>query len=282
MTKRGFTLVELLIALVLMSIVTAAIYQVLVTNQRTYRAQIQRVELNDNLRAAVAILPSELRELNTADPLGSDIIVMSDSAIKYKAMRGIYIMCAAPDLLNLVIYLSPVQVWGLRPINANRDSVLIFDDFSPSSSQDDRWIHANVAGSTTGTNCPGATPSIDVVISGASATLDSVVAGNPVRSFEVVEMLRYPDGSGNHWIGMRQYGKDDVPGTVQPMVGPLATGGLKFTFFDANGNATDNVTAVARVGIEVVGRTAQPVRTSTGGLDHVVDTLQTHVTLRNR
>src|SRR5438093_9125055 len=43
--RRGFTMIELLIALVILGIVSAALYKVLVTNQRTYLAQTQRIDL---------------------------------------------------------------------------------------------------------------------------------------------------------------------------------------------------------------------------------------------
>ena len=51
LTRRGFTLVELLVALVLLSIVTMGIYKVLVSNDRVYSAQTQRMELSQNIRA---------------------------------------------------------------------------------------------------------------------------------------------------------------------------------------------------------------------------------------
>ena len=38
-SRRGFTMIELLIALVLLGIVSAAVYRVLVNNQRLYLAQ---------------------------------------------------------------------------------------------------------------------------------------------------------------------------------------------------------------------------------------------------
>ncbi len=51
--RRGFTMVELLIALVLLGLVSAALYRVLVNNQRLYMAQTQRIDLSQNIRAAL-------------------------------------------------------------------------------------------------------------------------------------------------------------------------------------------------------------------------------------
>src|SRR5205807_10016442 len=84
LTRRGFTLVELLVALVLLSVVTAALYRVLVNNQRLYQAQTQRIDLQQNIRAAANILPAEFRELDASD---GDIQAMSATSINIRAMR---------------------------------------------------------------------------------------------------------------------------------------------------------------------------------------------------
>ena len=77
MNRRGFTLIELLIGLVLTSVVALSIYQVLVNNQRVHRVQTERIDLNATLRAAVSIIPAELREMNASDTADSDIAAMS-------------------------------------------------------------------------------------------------------------------------------------------------------------------------------------------------------------
>src|SRR5256885_13674580 len=71
LARRGFTMIELLIALVILGIVSAALYKVLVTNQRTYLPQTQRIDLQQNIRAAVTILPAELREINAVRTPGA-------------------------------------------------------------------------------------------------------------------------------------------------------------------------------------------------------------------
>lgn len=279
MTRRGFTLIELLVGLVLTGIVSAAIYQLLVSNQRVYREQTQRIELNDNLRSAVAILPAELRELSTIDSAGSDIIAMNDSTLRYKAMRSFYTVCT-PLAIGATISLNPM-VGGLRTLDASRDSILIFADGASTDTRDDRWIRANVVSVSSGTNCNGG-PSVDVTIGGITlGVVDSVVRGSPVRGFEVVEFLVYQDSYGARWLGIRQYSKGGTPGTPQPLLGPLEPGGLKFRYFDAAGNPTTDPRQVVRIGITVIGRTPQQVRTAGGTMGYVVDTLSTQVALRN-
>ena len=93
--RRGFTLIELMVALVLLAIVAGGIYQVLVTNQQTYLAQTQRIDLQQNLRAGVTILPADFREL---DPADGDILVMTATQIQLRAMRQLSFLCTPPVL----------------------------------------------------------------------------------------------------------------------------------------------------------------------------------------
>ena len=64
-TRHGFTLIEVLIALVIMGIVTGAVYQLLNTSQRLSLAQAEQVSLQSNVRTGSVVVPNELRELNT-------------------------------------------------------------------------------------------------------------------------------------------------------------------------------------------------------------------------
>src|SRR5258708_19499348 len=93
--RRGFTLVELLIALVLLGLVSTAIYQVLNTNQRTFLAQTQRIDLQQNIRAGASILPGEFRTLDAGE---GDIQQMTATSITIRAIRKLGFMCAPPTL----------------------------------------------------------------------------------------------------------------------------------------------------------------------------------------
>jgi len=103
--RRGFTLVELLIAMVLLGLVSTALYKVLLNNQRTFAAQTQRIDLQQNIRAAATILPAEFRELDASN---GDIRAMSATSITIFAMRQLAIICTAP-----------VSACRLRPMSGN-------------------------------------------------------------------------------------------------------------------------------------------------------------------
>src|SRR5260370_42614846 len=93
--RRGFTMIELLVALVLLGIVSAAVYRVLVNNQRLYMAQTQRIDLSQNIRAAGSILPAEFRELDASE---GDITAMTPTSITIRAMRWLGFACNVPPL----------------------------------------------------------------------------------------------------------------------------------------------------------------------------------------
>ena len=97
--RKGYTLIELMVALVILLAVTGSIYKLLVSSQRLSRAQADRVDLQSNVRTASVVIPSELRELNTV--VGgtvdqNDILAMTATSIRYRAMRGIGYVCQTP------------------------------------------------------------------------------------------------------------------------------------------------------------------------------------------
>jgi len=59
--ERGFTLIEILIALFLISIVTAAIYKTFRAQQKSYMIQEEVVEMQQNLRAGMEMITREIR-----------------------------------------------------------------------------------------------------------------------------------------------------------------------------------------------------------------------------
>ena len=75
--ERGFTLIEILIALFLISIVTAAIYKTFRAQQRSYMIQEEVVEMQQNLRAGMEILTREIR-MAGYDPENSGFFAVTD------------------------------------------------------------------------------------------------------------------------------------------------------------------------------------------------------------
>jgi prepilin-type N-terminal cleavage/methylation domain-containing protein len=292
MSRRGFTMVELLIALVLLGLVSAALYRVLVNNQRLYLAQTQRIDLSQNIRAASNILPAEFRELDAAD---GDIAAMSADSISIRAMRWLSFVCVAPALAGvnngLAMTIRGGQVgqpmfFGSRGINTATDSLLIYLDGDQTTRTDDYFVPAQLTGAPAGV-CPAAGPVVAqpgtvVAFNGAfiagTNKANAIPVGAPVRGFErVTYRLIQPVGDTLWYIGFRPAG-----GTMQPLIGPVLPNGLTFQYFAADGSVTAVRSQVARIDITVRARTTSQVRA--GGQAParlVIDSLTTSVALRN-
>jgi hypothetical protein len=164
MKSRGLSLVGLLVALALFSVVTGSIYGLLTPPQGGYRVQTPHVELNENVRNALTVLSSEIRELDANDPVGGDIVSRTASSVTYRAVRNLYFVCQPPDPVTGQIVVAQDSWHGLRPIDPVRDWVLVLQENDPDTRQDDLWLRTDLAGVSMGTACPGSAPSLTLTV----------------------------------------------------------------------------------------------------------------------
>lgn len=85
LTNNGFTLVELLIAMAVSSIIMTGVYSAFKTQQDSYLAQEQVAEMQQNIRAGLYLMVSEIR-MAGYDPTssaGSGITVASSGQISF-------------------------------------------------------------------------------------------------------------------------------------------------------------------------------------------------------
>jgi prepilin-type N-terminal cleavage/methylation domain-containing protein len=275
MTKRrGFTLIEVLLALVILGVVTGALYRLLNTSQRLSLAQAEQVSLQSNVRTGSLVVPNELRELNTV--LGgaaeqNDVTDADADGVTYRAMRGLGFVCQAPGANELRLLQS---TWtGLRAPDATRDSLYVFVDGDTDEDDDDQWVQldiTNVAAST----C-GADAAYRLTVAGPPA----VSVNTPVRVFELMRLELYAD-AGQWWLGASS--EKLAPGVLNPVLGPLTDDGFALEYLDAAGNPTADNTAIKSVRLTVRGVTDDAVRAGgSGAMGHPEEALTTQVLLRN-
>lgn len=274
--RDGFTLVELLVALVLFGLVGTSIYQVLVTNQRLYLRQTETVSTNQAARAAASVLPGEIRELSATDVLGSDVLTATATGFRYRALQNVYFACA--DALAGTVTVDGTRWFGLRAIAAGTDSLLVFAENDPTTRTDDTWRHVDVTAAVAGVACSGGAASLTLTVNG---DVTGVLTGAPVRAFQPAEVSLYEDASGDWWLGRRTYDKAGAAwSSIQPVVGPLTEDGLALVYYDENGAVTADRALIARIGIAVTSTGTRPMQSDTGPV-YVLQDLQTEIALRN-
>jgi prepilin-type N-terminal cleavage/methylation domain-containing protein len=284
--RRGFTLVEILVSLVIMLIVSGAIYKMLNSTQRLSRAQAERVSLQSNVRSGALVVPTELRELSTYLGGGvsqNDVLAVVDSTdITYRAMRGIGFICqvsATEIRLAGRNSASPLIGYsGYRDPVATRDSLYVFIDGDESTGGSDSWLPLPITGVNSGSSC-GGVAAIALTIPNTPLAVQPL--RTPVRIYEDMQLQLYVSG-GKSWLGAKSVATGEA---FQPVLGPLTDAqGLAFQYLDAAGATTTNLKAVKSIKVTIRGITDQAINGgngSSGAMSSVQDTLITQVVLRN-
>lgn len=286
--RRGFTLVELLIALIMMVLVAGGIYSLLVTTHRVSRKQTEISNLQGNLRGGLNLVQSELQEIYTDAAVGvSDINVMTAASLDYDAMRGIGESCGL-TLGGGAVQIRQDGYSGRAPV-AGRDRLLLFQDQDTLSSSDDVWLDVPITGVNPNGVCTVgvAGPSWDLVVPTLlAADLIHAVSGNPlvfapgpIRTVEQMELGLVND-AGKDWLGIRSSSGGEA--ALIPVIGPLNSGGLEFLYYDGASAPTGLPSAVKTIVVKLHGISAEVVTTGQGStLGKPRDSVLVRVQLRN-
>lgn len=285
--RRGFTLIEIMISLVVLLIVSAAVYRLLITTQRVSRAQSEWVSLQSNVRTGSLVVPNELREASTVEGgslAQNDLFVIQPDNVTYRAMRGLGYVCQAPTATQIRIAQEP-SYRGYRAPDVARDSLMLFVERNPDKSNDDVWIPLRIAALAAGVaSCPGGVPGYTFTLdAGNPATLDlpTVPVNTPVRIYERMELRLY-QADGRSWLGAHSMSANNE--AIQPVLGPLTDGnGFVLEYFDQNNNPTADPTRVKSVKVTIRGISDEAINRGggSGAMGHVEQQLVTRVMLRN-
>ncbi len=266
-SREGFSLVELLVAIVIGALLMGAVYQVLVSNQRVSAVQREQVQSQQALRAGLSLLAQELREVSAS---GGDLLVTDEGRVGFRAFRAYGVVCEVGGVSS-----RAVTVAHLGRSFRLGESLYVFADGDPGLTVDDEWLISSVSGVQTGHLCgsgDGEIAAEQIILGGLSdSQFTRVRRGAPVRAWEEVEygLEEFEDG----WHLARA-----LDGSVARLVGPLEAGvGLEFEYLAVDGMTAGDPSDVARVRITL--RTASPARDEWGHT--VADTLTTAVFLRN-
>lgn len=297
--RSAFTLVELLVGIILAAAAATIACRLLVAVQRVSDAEAVRGDLQVTLRTAALVTRNELRQLSAGSSIGpdvdADILAVSDTSIRYRALRAYYVVCATPATATSITVdrsaPSPLAAEMRGP--AAGDSLLLFREGDSTRSADDRWMPLAISAvSAAPSSCrfpwsgsprPGYTFTLSAP--GIPGSVDSrgVFAGAPVRTFETATLRSYLS-DGQRWLGI-----DIDGGGVQPLAGPLRSGsgapGFELWYEDSAGRAlapsATSIPAIRGVRMAVRGVGRRVVAEGGGARVPVGDSLFPFVFLRN-
>jgi hypothetical protein len=293
----GFTTVELMVALVLAGIVTAAISAVLRRQQRFYTNAASLVEQRVALRDITGILPGELRALS---PAGGDVLAFSDSALDLRATIGTAIACDTVAVGG-AIALAPVSGRG-APLSSFTtapqagDVALVYDAGESDRPDDDAWFPLAVAdvawspsvcvGSPFASSADASTPPMVVRFGAGSRVPPTVRPGAFVRLLRRVRYRFYRAGTGDWYLGYSEWSGAGFT-VVQPVGGPFAAysargpSGVALRYFDENGVELFDSGGAARIArVRVAARGV--ARGTLSGTRPLTDSQAVGVRVRNR
>lgn len=318
--RPGFTLTEVIIALVLLGVVMGTMMMVLTRQQRFYRSANELIDSRTQVRQAIAMLPSDLRMISSADVRnGTDIYEASDDAIEFRTIFGSSIICRKLSATRLI--LPPVDLakgtalsaWLRVPIVG--DSMLVFDDSTSVGSDDDHWEaykitavstvaanHADACGTASGfvqaADIAAGRVSYEInVQNGTAHEISSTISqGAPIRFFRRRRYELYqPDGSDSWYLG--RYDCDHnanncpdlspVSGPFAPYSATVANSGLSFIYWKADGTTFTPANTIASKSlisrVQVVARADTKARVTIDGMANEVrrDSLSLDISLRN-
>jgi prepilin-type N-terminal cleavage/methylation domain-containing protein len=287
--RAGFTLIEVMVALVLAVLLGGVIFQVLRGESRFVTVQSARQEVQQNARGALEILASELR---AAQSFG--LVNANTNSVTFLLPRAWGISCGG-GTGNQAIALFPDQadpgvMFTLNNASGLMGNVGTLDapnwSGNPNGGNMGRvTATANIDLNAAGNACAAIRPTgaNAGVIRGMTITgnnLPIVPAGNQLYLYQWVQ-YDVAQTSGEWWI-RRSYGVADGS-NPQPLAGPLTgSTGLAFSYWDAAGNALatpgNNVALlqqVARIGIRV------SATSRSQGNTNLTDTQTASVQMRN-
>src|SRR3989442_5426099 len=198
-SRAGFTLVELVITLVLVSFVAGAIVKLLLRQQRFYNSTTELIQTRQQIRQAAAMLPSDLRGISS---IGGDIYVMTDSSLEFRSVFGSSIVCVnslgkLSTVPRTLARGSAMTNWSALP--SVGDSLAVYNDSTSFASTDDAWVRhqitlvTTITSATSTSGCPTSTlltqaggserpdPIFQLTLSPAASS--RIVPGSGVRFF---------------------------------------------------------------------------------------------------
>jgi len=239
--RRGFSLLELIISMVMALVILGSVVQVMITQGRGYRKQREIVDIRDTGRQAASVLAWDLRQSVIGE---APLAAMGANSIAIRSPRAVGTICAKHATL------ARYGVWKTAGtfLGTVADTAVVY------AIGRDKWrtLKITAVGTPAAMGVPacvwpGARPPDVVVEFAVQSKIDTswIRTGAPLRTFRRVEYGEY-QVNGRWWLGRRV----GAAASYEQLTGPLlppASNGLKFTYYDTLGAVTVNPGAVGSI-----------------------------------
>lgn len=242
--RAGFSLVEMMIALLVSMVVMAALMGMVIHQQRFY---LRAADISETLAELQRVETVVVPELLPLSPGAGDIAFAGPDSIAMRVFRGVYSVCdklLAPEFAIVVRNLTG------NSVELATDSVFVYRRGMRTGLSDDSWQPVKIS-SLNETTCPDGTPGWRAVIPALNGFSFEIPVGSPVRAFR----------HGSYWLERSSDGwylkTDATSGTAVVIAGPLtppdsaATSALEFRYLDDEGDVASSTAEIARIDLNV-------------------------------
>ncbi len=295
--RRGGTLVELLISMVILGVLGTLVARIMMDQQRSFQRMTEQTVVRRELRSAMSLLPTELRGVSS---VGGDITAFDNMSITFRATLGSSVVCARTattvDLPPVGAARMALTSWATTPSVGDVVSILRPDS---SGQKGDFWsAHTVTTVSVLAAPCSGTVyvhPTADIGKSGFRLTVtpalpDSVLAGSALRLVRSTRYALTQVASGRWYLGRSEFVSGAWSAAI-PVSGPYqpasasGTGGLSVALYDTLGAKITTLASApnaARLDIVLRGRGRSSSRVAGSSITAIEDTVAVRVALRNR
>lgn len=224
--RRGFTLADLLVGIVLLGLVATLCARMVLSFCRQLRAEQERAGVETGFDVAMEFLGAELADVAPGDlrQVGSDSLV-------YRASRSTGIACRVS---STAIDVLRERLFETRLPQPGRDSLLLYMGREGTRDGVDDWVVLPLLG--VGSGSCGGRPSLRLatLIDTSVIRIAALPPLNPIRSFEVMQARLYRS-LGTWWLGARSVSAGEG---IQPLAGPFEPNSVMFGYRDSSGLST--------------------------------------------
>jgi len=254
--KKGLTLIELLIALVLSSILIAALYRGFISQQKNYTVQDQVADMQQNLRIAISQMTTEIRMAG----YGGDILSM------FANING-FTDLITPASNSITIILAD-EVGVLKENAAKGASQLKVTNARIFNNDKKKYLCLNGLNNYL----------VQSVTSDTIVLTTPLAEGHPINQpLYLVKAITYSLGLSGGKTALRR--NENTGGGGQPLAENIES--LQFTYSDINGNVTANPPDIRMVKVTVTAKTNMVDPQLKGGDGYRRRTLSSNIKVRN-